>query len=1108
MYNLIFNKHINRSAFRRYLSFIFVLLFNIIQIFGQDARVKIRSLSIEDGLSSHNISCVTQDEIGYLWVGTDDGLHRYDGVNFQVYRNDPGDSLSISDTRVSTLLATSVNRVPELWIGTRNGLNHLNLQTGVFTNYFHIPDNPTSLSNAIVTSLAIDDNGALWVGTENGLNLLPLENREAGSFLRFLHADQTEGSNGNFIRRIIPGPAVGPQRQLWVGTRDGLKSISYFENGDCKVSDYDFGTRKLTANNNDIRALFIENLNSGAFLYVGTEAGELFRLNIFQLETEPQKLWKFKSFIRDILIDEYERIWVATYGGGLFGLSMQGDQLTETTSFEGHPELKNSLSNSHLSDIDMDMSGILWVATDNGLNAVLEPVHGFSVFTHKPGEPKSLSGAGIRSIYEDSFGLLWVGTVANGLTRINRKTGEYKYFIHDPERPQSLSTNSITTILEDNIGALWFGTWEGGLLRLNSDGETFTQYQHDTANPQSIAHNIVQGLIEDRQGRIWINTGNGLSRYDRPTNSFINYVHDPDNPESISSGDLQSKAIYLDPNNRLWLGSYGGGLNSLDLKQPENLNPLTARFKHFRHSAENDQSISSDLVISLAGSQFQDKDILWVGTFNAGLTRMELEMDGTLEKYTYKHFTESDGLSDDVIFGIEEDRRHDLWLSTGEGLSRLAPESEHFTNYYVEDGLPANGFFWGASYQSATGELFFGGTDGLIHFYPDGILGRQLVPPKISITNVKLMNKSFSDRPRDYNGTVLKFDYSQNLLTIDWALFDFINPVKNHYEYRLDGLQDEWVSAGNKTSATFTNLPGGSYTFIARGTNYNGAMVRQNAQLSFHVKPPFWQTLIFRIALFFVFVISVYVLVRMRTKMIADRNKNLHETNEALNVLIKEREAAEEITRHSLEEKEVLLREIYHRTKNNMSVIISMLNLQAVTIEEPEVVEMFDDIKGRIYAMSLVHEQLMRTQDLSVIDLDGYVRQLVNNLLRGYRLVGSRITTRISINSVKVSIDTAVPLGLVINEIITNSLKYAFPDERRGEISINAHFKDDQLLLKIADNGVGFVPKKRTDKKKSLGTRIIHSVVKDQLGGELLIKSDAGTSYEILLRDIEIIRRV
>ncbi len=1086
-----------------------ILVLFVAQIFAQDSRVKIHTFSIEDGLSSNNISYVTQDVIGYLWIGTDDGLHRYDGINFQVYRNDPSDSLSLSDTRVSTLLATNFDQIPELWIGTRNGLSRLNLQTGIFTNYYYDPNNESSLSNPAVTSLASDENGGLWVGTENGLNLLMPDKREAGSFLRFLYAGPQDNPRGeNFIRQIISGPSIGAGSELWVGTRDGLRGVNFLDSGECKVSVHDFGNKEKNANDNDIRALFLENINSGAFLYLGTETGELYRYNIFQPEIRPQKLWTFSSFIRDIFIDSYERVWVATYGGGLFGFQKKESELVQKTLFEGHPELKNSLSNSHLSDMAMDMSGILWVATDNGLNAILEPVHGFSILSHNPGVHNSLVGSGIRSVYEDSSGILWVGTVANGLTQVNRRTGDYKHFVYNPNLPQSISSNSITSILEDELGSMWFGTWEGGLLRLNSDGESFTHYQHDPNDDSSIPHNIVQGLFEDFEGHLWLNTGGGLSRYDRTSNSFVNYLHDPADINSISEGDLQSKAIYLDIHNRLWLGSYGGGLNRLDLNQTENLNPGTAHFEHFRYMPEEDQSIGSDLVIAIAGSQFRDQEIIWVGTFNGGLTRIKITYEEDEEKFQFTRFLEEDGLSDDVVFGIEEDRRHDLWLSTGEGLSRFDPEAEQFTNYYIEDGLPANGFFWGASYQAKSGEMFFGGTDGLVHFFPDEIVDRQLIPPKISITDVKLMNKSFSTRPRDYNGAQLKIDYKQNLLTLDWALFDFINPAKNRYEYRLDGLQDNWVSAGSKTSATFSNLPGGAYTFIVKGANFNGAKVSQSAKLQFSVKPPIWQTLVFRIVLGVTFLLSVYLVIRMRTKIIADRNKNLREINEELNLLIQERERAEEITRHSLEEKEVLLREIYHRTKNNMSVIISLLNLQAVTIEEPEIVEMFDEIKGRIYAMSLVHEQLMRTRDLSVIDLENYVRQLVNNLMRGYSLVGSRVSCHISINSVQVSIDTAVPLGLVINEIITNSMKYAFPDERRGKIIVEAHFRGGQLFLRIEDDGVGFVEQSDKDKKKSLGTRIIHTVVEDQLGGEIKLRSDDGTRYEITLKDVEIIRRV
>lgn len=1077
-------------------------------IFAANAVTKFRSLNTEQGLSSQNISCVAQDDMGYLWVGTDDGLNRYDGNIFRVFRNDPGDTLTISDTRVTALLTSNYQQQPELWVGTSNGLNRLDLRTGHFTMFLHDPKNSKSISHPVVTAIMEDADGTIWVGTENGLNMLPAEKRKQGEFDRFLDASPEEASYENWVRSVEQGPDLGSEKQIWVGTRNGLKKIEISGGMDCRVSDYVFSGSNISAQENDIRSILVKRNKDGVFLYVGIENGDLYKADVFQLDARPKKIWKFDSFIRDIEIDYYNRIWIATYGGGLHRFQEREDKLYNKITFLGNPDLKNSLSNSNLSDLHFDLSGILWVASENGLNKVIEPVHGFSVLTHIPGEERSLSGAGIRSLYLDSFGILWVGTIANGITRIDRTNHTYKHFTAKPGQVGTIPETSITTILEDLYGDMWFGTWDGGLFKLNPDKETFSHYANDPADPFSVPHNVIQGLLEDREGRIWLNTGAGLSRYNRKLNNFINYSYDPQDSTGISAGDLQSKAMYLDEQDRLWVGSYGGGVSRLDLKISQNLDPETAIFDHIRHDPMNESSISSDLVISITGTENGGREVVWIGTFNKGITKIEITNEDGQEKLQYKRYSESDGLCDNVIFGIEEDRHRELWISTGDGLARFDPDLEHFINYYVEDGLPSNGFFWGASHQSQAGEMFFGGTEGLIYFSPDEIMGRQLFSPKISISDVRVLNRRLSNRPKDYNNVDLYFDYSDNLITIDWALFDFINPQKNSFKYRLEGLHDNWIPNGNMTSTTFSNLPGGNYTFRVKGSNYNGIESLLEAGLRLHIKPPFYQTILFQICAILSLILIIYLVFVIRTRVVMARNKQLLEINEELGLLIKKREHAEEALQRSLDEKEVLLREIYHRTKNNMSVIISLLNLQASSIKKPRITQMFDEIKGRIFAMSLVHEQLMKTKDLSVIDLNLYVRQLINNLLHSYSAVGGRINSIIRVDHIEVSIDTAVPLGLVLNEIITNSLKYAFPGDRHGEITIEAKYLANQLFLKIADDGVGFNKVKLSDKNQTLGTRIIHTVIEDQLEGELKIDATSGTTYEILLKNIQIVRRV
>gem|GEM_PF-5555621 len=1068
----------------------------------------IRTYNTEDGLSSHNIIGVTQGNLGYLWIATDDGLNRYDGRNFKVYRNEPGDTTTISDSRVTVLFPATYHSEEVLWVGTRNGLNRLSLETGLCYNYFPRSDTSAS-SNATITALASDSDGYLWVGTADGLFTLGPGGQSIGLFNEIeLGENGRPRPSSNNIRSIAMGPGYGSAKTIWVGTSNGLKHVQYQGKDSYIVEDYLFDPSSQASFRNDIRALFLHESSGLINLYIGTDGGELYRKDLLLADDPPRLIWRFENFIRDIEIDPLGRIWVATYGGGVVRLTEDEQGHMASQTFTGSPELRNSLSNSHTIDFCQDKGGVLWVGTDNGLNAFIQPVDGFKTMAHKTGDPHSLIGSGIRSILEDSQGGLWVGTVANGLTYISPDRTSYKHFVYDGGSERGLTSNSITSIVESHHGEMWFGTWDGGLLKLNADGETFTVYTHNPDDNNSPPNNIIQGILEDDFGMLWLNTSGGLSRFDPENKTFINYAHSSSNSNSISSGDLQSKAMYLDRQRNLWIGSYGGGLNRLDLNDPQNRDPRTAIFHHYRNSPDDINSLSNDMIISLSGTVDDENEVLWAGTFNGGLNRIDLTELYASGVISVQRFDETNGLCDNVVFGIETDYRNQLWLSTGAGLAHFDPATGQFASYFMEDGLPSNSFFWGASHRSPRGELFFGGTDGLVHFFPETIVSINKEAPRMSITMLSTVDGPITKRPQDFNGSNHVFTFDQGPFTIEWALLEFAKPGSNNYWYMIEEIHEGWISAGNSTAATFSNLGGGEYTFRVKGSNYNGVQAGNDAVMKFRVSPPFYQTLVFKVLIVVFIALLIYMVIAIRTQAIASANKQLKQINKELNVLVAEKEAAEKVIRSSLKEKEALLREIYHRTKNNMSVIISILDLQAAKSKSEEITSIFDDIKGRIFAMSLVHEQLMRAGDLSAINLNTYVRELMDNLFRSVQTHGSEISRNSGIEPIELSIDTAVPLGLVLNEIITNSLKYAFPDGRPGEIDIEGRLREGQLHIKVKDNGVGFDQDAVMKRSSSLGLGIIRAIIEDQLEGQVTINSDNGTTYEIVVGEIQIIRRV
>jgi ligand-binding sensor domain-containing protein/signal transduction histidine kinase len=819
-----------------------------IQVAAQAQTLRFERMTVEDGLSQNAILAIAQDTQGFLWIGTEDGLNKYDGYQFTVYKHDPDDSNTLRDNYVSALY---VDHSGDLWIGTRSGLDRFDRSSGIFLHYPVEGGDSTSLEGAWVISLYEDQSGTLWVGTEDGgLNGL---DREAGTFIHYVHnSDDPTSLIENAVRVIFEDSAGN----LWIGTHDGL---DLFDRTSGTFMHYRDPTPSRDSNLNDVSSIAED---EQGYLWVGTEEGGLARFEpesgtFRRFQHDPDDPYSLSNNrVRSVYLDHLGDLWIGTQNGLNYLSAVSVRYLIDHPHFlhyENDPYDPTSLGSSAVWSIFEDTSGVMWYGTwGGGLNKYNRSTDRFRLYQHNPTLPNSLSDNMIWSILEDRGRDLWIGTLNGGLNILDRESDEIIILRHDDEDPTSLLSDDVRALMEDDGGDIWIGT-AGGIDRYDPLTKSFTHFTHDSADPSSLSGNRVNVLIPSHMGGIWVGTRyDGLNYFDPILGTFTRYQHDPSDPNSLSDDRIWS--LYEDRFGTLWIGTLGG-VNVLE--------PGSDHFVHYRHDPDDRNSVSSDSIFAFN----EDQDgYLWVGTWGSGLNRFDRQSD------TFERYTTNDGLPDETIYGIEIDFGGDLWMSTNRGLSRLNPQTMEFQNYTMRDGLQDNEFNVGAHHISdSTGELFFGGIQGINAFYPYEIQQNPHIPP-IVITTFYIYNQPvrYDLQPNES----IELSYKDNFIAFDFAALDFYAPEDNQYTYMLEGFED-WVDAGARRYVSYTNLEGGDYVFRVKGSNSDGVWNEEGAAVYITVVPPIWQTNWFQLIAAAGIVALVYTGYRLNIRRIEARSKEL-----------------------------------------------------------------------------------------------------------------------------------------------------------------------------------------------------------------------------------------
>ncbi len=780
-------------------------------------RIKFSQLSIEDGLSSSSIEAIVQDKDGFIWFGTEDGLNRYDGYQFRIYKNNYKDPHSLSDNFINDLYVDQQGR---LWVSSSNGLNLYDPLDDTFSPYFF---NSTKVGNNI-HGLVEDQAGTLWVSSNEGLFIHP---KREHKFQRYIpeHPDFKNGHKNQFGVLFVDS-----KNRLWIGTREhGL----YLKDSNGSISRAEQSYPLLDKLK---EAQAIEEDRYGN-IWIGT-AGQ----GVFKIQSDNQRVHQYvhdplysrsisSNVIKSLEVDQQNQVWVGTENGGLNLYLEREDQFHH---YENPLRSLNGVSQKTISSIFEDRQGNIWLGTHrSGINYFNPLMDNFDFYGD--GIPfRDLSYKDVKTFFEDSDGTILIGTDGAGLNSWDRKTDRFRYYRHSPTVANSIGSNAVMHIMKDRKGNLWVSTWGGGLNLFDRNTGKFNRFMHEDGNVQSISSNYVWRVFEDSKGNLWVATSyGGLNLFNPQKNSFkkVNWTN-KNNPKIGTEQSYYS--IEEDAEGRLWLGSDGGILHCYD--------PKTQNLKEYNFAEIPNYPASTNAVRVI----FKDsKNRLWFG--QEGLFRYNQAADRMVPV-----FPES-SLRDEAIQGILEDDRGILWISSKNGLFRYHLQTKDIKHFNLNDGLQGMEFGPNTALKTRAGELIFGGYNGFNVLDP-GHIETNLVAPDIYFTDFQISHKS--QKPHQEHSPLtqqiaatdeITLAYDQATFTIAYTALNFIASPKNQFAYKMLGLDKDWNYVKDVRSVTYTNLSPGDYIFKVKASNNDGVWNETGKSIKINILPPFWQRWWFKV---------------------------------------------------------------------------------------------------------------------------------------------------------------------------------------------------------------------------------------------------------------------
>ena len=1092
-------------------------------VLAQKQSVKFEHLTQEDGIKQPQILSIYQDNHGFIWFGTYNGLHRYNGYDMKVYLAKDGDSTG--------LLSPTVNEITEdprgnLWIGTTSGLNQYNRNTDNFKQFGKYPDEPDILSKIQIRNIHFEKDSVLWIATYgSGLLRYDMTIQEVKTYRH------EEGNPNSLPSNKINEFIADDSGHFWIGTAEG--GLSLFNKQEGTFTNFLKDPDNPASWNNDVVNSIIP--ASDTTLWVGTWTGGL---NKFDKDTGYVKKYMptgdpaislSSKTVRDIERGPDGKLWIATFGGGLNIFNPK----TKTFKHYQYNDYQSSGINSDLLwTLFFDQEGLLWVGSfGKGMN-ILDKWHNrFPLYRKAEKKTNTLTSNHILSTYQDKKGHIWLGTFGGGINRLNPETDKYSHFLTQTKTYK----NRVRCFFEDSRSNLWVGT-DLGVVRMNPRRSKFVSYDQNTD-----LYNLskpVYDIQEDRQGNIWLAVydeglyqipANQLDK--KPSNTRVKPYRSGNDSLALAPGNIYD--LHLSSSGKLLLVSDWGLQQYL---------PEKDAFK--------------DIIKEASGCILERSNgHLLLGTYYNGLIRLssDLQVQDTIN--------EKQGLQADLICSMVEDDNHNIWIGSEKNLVYFDTHRNAFSYYSSDDGLSSNSYGYHSLTKLNSGKILCGGDGGYNLFDPDNISSNHYIPP-IAFTSFYLFNKKIEygksnqkkfklDRPINEKEKIV-LDYNQNFFRFKFAALSYSSPEDNQYSYKLKGFDKKWHTSEVSTrTASYTGVPPGEYIFMVKAANSHGNWTKDPRQIKVIVKPPFWGTWWFRALTLLLVVGGIYTIIRLRVKAVKrqklDLEKQVHQRTREIrkkNTLLEQQKEeietqAEKLRKHRyyLEElvdkrtkelrqakekaeesdklKSAFLANISHEVRTPMNAIIgfsSYLKDEQTTREE---IKNYVDIIinsgnhllhliNNIIDFSKIYTNQARVV-MSAVDLNNLFKEL-------YTLFNSRKTAHekghLKLNDDipdkgLIILSDETRLRQIMNNLIDNALKYT----QEGFIKFGYQEYEDEVLFYVQDSGIGitqenqqkifdrFTQAANTEEKSYSGTGLGLSIVKgcvELLGGKIWLKSSPG----------------
>jgi signal transduction histidine kinase/ligand-binding sensor domain-containing protein len=1011
-----------------------------------------RNISVEYGLSSISVNSILQDRKGFIWLGTEDGLNRYDGYDFKVYRNDPDDSGSLSNNYIWSICEDSSGNI---WVGTEGGgLNKFDPVSEIFFRYTFNPEDASSLSSNIVQYVYTDHMDNVWAGTwGSGLNLY---NKKNNSFIRYNSSEEKGSISNNKIFCIYQDS----KRNLWVGT-DGGGLNQYIPHSNT------FETFRFDHSGSQPKLNAISKIIEGkdGTLWIGTFGGGVINFNSVNGST---KIYSAGSrdgslsgnYIWDIAVEKSGNLWFATQSRGLSFYSYKENKFTSFNK-------SNSPVAEQVKSLFIDKSEVLWIGTlTSGIFTTDRKKRKFNnMSSSNPagGLPENF----VLAIMQDRYSDIWIGSY-NYITRYSPSEGKF-YSFNLKKGTGNISGAVVRSIFEDSESEIWVGTYFGHLNKFNRKSGKFENIDLNIKGDNPDA-NTVRAIFEDNKGHLWFcSNGGGIVKLDKKSGSYT--VYRADSVSGLTSDYVISAAE--DKYGNLWFGTQGGGLNKFDRS--------TGKFARYNAGLKPGTPSITDVVPELF---IDSQGRLWIGTSKGGLCLYDYAADSLIV------YSEKNGLISNSVYGILEDDKQNLWVSTSKGIAMLNTSTGTLKNYDVNHGLIRGEFNPSSKAKTADGWIYFGGIEGINYFHPDSIVENSYIPP-VEITSFTVLNSDFKLPVNTSYIDTIVLAHNQNEINFDFAALDYTNPSQNSYAYKIKGIDENWNYIGNRRSINFTRLSPGKYKIIIKGSNNDGIWNNAGKELLLIITPPFWATwwaYVVYISLFGILLVSI------REYELKRRRKREKEN------LMKEKAAHEEFSRRLLksqeEERKRIASELHDSLGQNLLIIKNRAVL-ATRSTDPEFSRLqLNDISSG--ASSAIEEVRRISYNLHPHHLDNLgltksIRAMIDNL-------ESTTSIRFTFDSDnidhKFDPESEINFFRIIQECVNNIVKHSEADKS----SVIIKSGSNSLSVTISDNGKGFDPENNSlpDAPGGFGLKNLQKRAAI-LKGEFVIDSvkDKGTTIKL-----------